>query len=273
MKVSKPLSVTLPASGVVFAESVHAQDFSMSPRADAYHKLIYVLRGKVTYRESSRELVTAATGALLIVPASTQHVLEDEEPSTLLLLCFREGFIREDAELDEVWRVWTFARTLGLGVATRRGLEGLWRRALVERAYPRPGGAAAARALALQVLVLIARQPRARKRDDAASRVAAVAREVEETFFEKWSLDGAAERAGLSRRHFSAHFRAATGKTFWAHLTAVRLAHAAELLTRGEHSITGVIFACGFGDVSQFYRLFRARYGCAPKAWAESRVR
>lgn len=269
MKVSKPVAVTLPASGVYFAESVHAQDFAMSPRADAYHKLVYVLRGRVAYREERREPVTTAAGSLLFVPVGTRHVLEDEEPSTLLLLCLSEAFLGEEAELTEAWAAWAGARTLGLGVATRRGLEGLWRRALVERAYPRAGGDAAARALALQVLVLIARQPQARKRDDAASRVTAVAREVEETFFEKWSLDGAAERAGLSRRHFSAHFRAALGRTFWEHVTAVRLAHAAELLARGEHSITGVIFACGFGDVSQFYRLFRARYGCAPKAWAE----
>lgn len=273
MKVSKPLAVTLPASGVYFAESVHAQDFAMSPRADAYHKLVYVLRGKVAYREEGRDPVTAATGSLLIVPARTQHVLEDAEPSTLLLLCFSEAFVRDEAALAEAWHAWASARTLGIGVATRRGLEGLWRRALVERAYPRPGSSAAARALALQVLVLIARQPRVKKTDDAASRVAAVAREVEETFFEKWSLDGAAERAGLSRRHFSAHFRAVTGKTFWAHLTAVRLAHAAALLARGEHSITGVIFACGFGDVSQFYRLFRAQYGCPPKAWSDASAR
>lgn len=273
MKVSKPLAVTLPASGVYFAESVHAQDFAMSPRADAYHKLVYVLRGRVAYREERREPVTAAAGALLLVPMGARHALEDEEPSTLLLLCLSEAFLGEESELAEAWAAWAAARTLGLGGATRRGLEGLWRRALVERSYPRAGGSAAARALALQVLVLIARQPRAKKRDDAASRVAAVAREVEETFFEKWSLDGAAERAGLSRRHFSAHFRAALGRTFWEHVTAVRLAHAAELLARGEHSITGVIFACGFGDVSQFYRLFRAQYGCPPKAWSDARAR
>lgn len=273
MKVSKPLAVTLPPSGVYFAESVHAQDFAMSPRADTYHKLVYVLRGRVMYLEAQCEPVIAVAGALLFVPARTRHLLEDEEPSTLLLLCFGEGFVREEPELQEFWQTWAAARMLTLGGSTQRGLEGLWRRALVERAYPRPGGASAARALALQVLVLIARQPLVKKRDDAASRVAAVAREIEETFFEKWSLDGAAERAGLSRRHFSAHFRAAVGKTFWDHLTAVRLAHAAELLTRGEHSITGVIFACGFGDVSQFYRLFHAKYGCAPKAWAEGKAR
>jgi transcriptional regulator GlxA family with amidase domain len=29
-----------------------------------------------------------------------------------------------------------------------------------------------------------------------------------------------------------------------------------------------VVFSCGFGDVSQFYRLFRARYRHPPRTWA-----
>ncbi|MES2694609.1 MAG: AraC family transcriptional regulator [Verrucomicrobiota bacterium] len=271
MKTSRPVAVTLPASGVYFAESVHAQDFAMSVRADGYHKLIYVLRGRVRYREEKKPVATVAAGALLLVPARVRHAFEDEEPSTLLLLCLSDAFVREEEELAVLWRGWVGAgsRTIAIGAATRRALEGLWRRALLERSYPRAAGAAAERALALQVLVQVARQPKAKRVEDAASRVAAVAREVDETFFERWTLDGAAERAGMSRRHFSAQFRAAMGRTFWEHLTEVRLAHAAELLTRGGHSITGVIFACGFGDVSQFYRLFGARFGKAPKAWAE----
>jgi AraC-like DNA-binding protein len=45
------------------------------------------------------------------------------------------------------------------------------------------------------------------------------------------------------------------------------LAHAAKLLRGREHSLLGVIFTCGFNDVSHFYRMFRRRYGAAPGAW------
>ena len=48
MKTSHPLSVTLPATGVLFAESVHTGDFHMTPRTDPFHKLLYVLRGRIT---------------------------------------------------------------------------------------------------------------------------------------------------------------------------------------------------------------------------------
>jgi hypothetical protein len=47
----------------------------------------------------------------------------------------------------------------------------------------------------------------------------------------------------------------------------LRMEHAARLLRSGEHSVTGVIFSCGFTDVSHFYRTFRHRFGAAPGVW------
>lgn len=245
----------------------------MRPREDPYHKLLYVLRGRVRYQESGRAAGVAAQGALLLVPAGMQHVIADDAPSTLLLLCVAKTFVETEPEVAELWRTLTDKgrRQLGVSGPGRAAFEQCWRRALLEQSHPRPGGAAAVRALALQVFVQLARLPREPAEETAASRVALVVREIDDTFFERWTLDAAAERAGMSRRHFSAHFRAATGRTFWEYLTDVRLRHAAQLIRRGEHSVTGVIFACGFGDVSQFYRLFRARYGQPPKTWAESR--
>jgi transcriptional regulator GlxA family with amidase domain len=53
-------------------------------------------------------------------------------------------------------------------------------------------------------------------------------------------------------------------------LIDLRLTHAAELLKKGDHSVTGVVFSCGFGDISQFYRLFRTRFRLPPKQWADN---
>jgi AraC-like DNA-binding protein len=57
--------------------------------------------------------------------------------------------------------------------------------------------------------------------------------------------------------------------TFWDYLNGRRLDHAAKLLRAGELSVTGVMFSCGFNDLSHFYRMFRQRHGLAPKKWAE----
>ena len=63
MKTSRPLTITLPAAGVLFAESAHTGDFHMTPRTDPFHKLLYVLRGRIACHEAGRDPASAATGS------------------------------------------------------------------------------------------------------------------------------------------------------------------------------------------------------------------
>ena len=65
--------------------------------------------------------------------------------------------------------------------------------------------------------------------------------------------------------------RELTGRTFLEQLTELRLTHAATLLRDNRHSIIGAAFSSGYGDLSHFYRLFRARFGQPPRAWLEKR--
>lgn len=270
MKTSQPLAITIPAAGVVFAESAHAGDFQMAARTDPFHKILYVLRGGVHYAETARKAETAVAGTLLIIPAGKEHQLRDERPSTLLLLCLAPAFLRGEPELPALWTelAGRAERRLALSRPTQLQVESAWRRAMIEGVHRRPGAATLHRALAAQLLVTLVRLPARQPASDPLTRVAAVAREIEVTFYDEWNLDRAAVRAGVSRRHFSALFRQVSKRTFWEHLTELRLSHAAELLRQGEHSVTGVVFSCGFGDVSQFYRLFRARYQLPPREWA-----
>ena len=267
-KVSRPIPVSLPTSGVAFAESSHAQDFQMAPRRDPYQKLLYVLQGRVSYCDDTQPDLTASKGTLLIVPSGTRHLITDIQSSTLLLFCFDGGFLESESELAELWLKLTEAGPrLPVSQPIRLQLESLWRRALLEQSYERTGSRTAIRAIALQVLVLLTRVPVMRLEDDISGRVKEVAREVGETFYDPWTLDKAAARAGISRRHFSERFRTQMGRPFAEHLIQLRLSHAATLLKAGEHSVSGVIFACGFGDVSHFYRLFRRTYKLPPKRW------
>lgn len=271
MKTSRPLIIAPPAAGVLFAESAHSGDFHMAPRTDPFHKLLYVLRGRLACHEGDRAPESAAAGTVLVIPAGCEHQLKDEQPTTLLLLCLHPAFLRSDPELPTLWQglAGRAERRIALSRPTQHHLESAWRRALLERVHRQPGSQTTSRALAAQLLVTLARLPVRKPTTAPLMRVAAVAREVEVTFYEAWNLDRAATRAGVSRRHFSALFRAATGRTFWDHLTDLRLTHAAQLLQQGDHSVTGVVFSCGFGDVSQFYRLFRQRHRLPPKQWAD----
>jgi AraC-like DNA-binding protein len=158
-------------------------------------------------------------------------------------------------------------RRLTLDRGARQRVEGAWRRALLEQSHPRIGADVVLRALAADVLVLLARLPAMEAERSSRRRVEAVARELEETFFEPWTVERAAQRAGLSRRRLTALFRDVTGRSLGERVTELRLAHAARLLASGDHSILGAMFSSGFGDASHFYRLFRGRFGVAPGRW------
>ncbi len=273
-KVTRPIPVALPVHGVVFAESVHAANFHMTVRADPFHKLLYVPQGRVIYRDhhAGREF-EAGPGTLLAVDRGTPHQLRDESPAMLLLLCFAPRFIDDDPPRRALWRTLSQQRQwhVPAGKPSSQRFENLWRRALLEQTANRPGGTVALHALAAQILVSLARLPATREpTDTAVRRVQAVAQELADSFYDEWTLDRAAARAGLSRRRFSELFRARTGATFLDRLTDLRLEHAAKLLRDGTHSVTGAAFSCGYRDLSHFYRVFRQRFGRPPGEWSKT---
>lgn len=274
MPVFRPIAVTIPPSGLVFAESVHGPGFRMAERADEFHKLIYVLQGGVAFSTAALDQpLLARTGAALCVSAGVRHKIADIEPPTLLLLCFTSGFLLTDSGLRQLWDRLTGKRAAALRPDGPWGprFESLWRAGIAEQAGSQPGREVALRAAAENILVAVARIPAETPTDVASQRVSAVARELTETFYEPWNLERACARAGMSRRHFSKLFRAQTGRTFLEQLTELRLTHAASLLSNNRHSIIGAAFSSGYGDLSHFYRLFRARFGHPPRTWLEKK--
>ena len=272
--VSRPIAVTLPAYGLAFAESVHGPRFHMGERTDPFHKIIYVLQGRVQFTESDHgKPIQATAGSAFCVNAGIRHKVTDSEPPTLLLLCFTREFLSRDAELERIWTKLTGTRAAGVRPDGAWGsrFETLWRAGIVEQTGTQPGREVALRAAAENILVALARLPVDAPDDLAGRRVANVARELAGTFYEPWSLERACTRAGMSRRHFSKLFRSQIGCSFLEHLTELRLNHAAKLLKENHHSIIGAAFSSGYGDLSHFYRLFRARFGQPPRAWLEKR--
>jgi transcriptional regulator GlxA family with amidase domain len=106
----------------------------------------------------------------------------------------------------------------------------------------------------------------------ARTRVAAYAQELERTFFEERQIDGAAARLGLSRRRFTTLFREVSGDTWFNTVRALRLAHARRLLRETGRSVTSICYECGFEDISNFYRAFRAAERTSPDSWRRGLV-
>jgi AraC-like DNA-binding protein len=80
------------------------------------------------------------------------------------------------------------------------------------------------------------------------------------------TFEEAAAHMHFSRPYFSKYFVMHTGMTFSHYLNTVRVAHAAELLCEGTHTVTEISGLCGFNTIRSFNRVFRSLTGYTPSA-------
>ncbi|QWF19692.1 helix-turn-helix domain-containing protein [Lysobacter capsici] len=81
------------------------------------------------------------------------------------------------------------------------------------------------------------------------------------------SLDALAQRALMSRRSFTRHFRDATGTTVGEWLAGQRLARAQRMLETSEHGLDAIAVQTGFGTAASLRQHFAARLGTSPSAY------
>ncbi|WP_223641574.1 AraC family transcriptional regulator [Corallococcus sp. EGB] len=98
-------------------------------------------------------------------------------------------------------------------------------------------------------------------------RVADALRWLEARLVEPVSLGGLAEELGMGRHHLLRTFRKVVGESPYSYILGRRLTLAAERLRIDGGRIADIAFACGFGDLSEFVRRFRARFGVTPSAY------
>jgi AraC family transcriptional regulator len=84
-------------------------------------------------------------------------------------------------------------------------------------------------------------------------------------------LDSLAGFARLSPYHFLRTFNSLTGTTPHQYLLRVRLRRAAFRLRTESTRILDIALDCGFGDVSNFNRSFRAEFGVSPQVYRAAR--
>lgn len=102
---------------------------------------------------------------------------------------------------------------------------------------------------------------------NALARVTEAARAIEHEPAAAWSLASLAAEARLSPYHFLRGFERVTGVTPHQYLLRCRLRAAALRLASEPARIIDVALDCGFGDVSNFNRAFRAEFGSNPRAF------
>lgn len=101
----------------------------------------------------------------------------------------------------------------------------------------------------------------------AQARVAAAVRNIESHPDVRLTLGDLAREAGLSPYHFLRTFERGTGVTPHQYILRVRLRNAALGLVADAANVLDIAFACGFSDVSNFNRAFRAEFGVSPHVY------
>jgi AraC family transcriptional regulator len=92
---------------------------------------------------------------------------------------------------------------------------------------------------------------------------------VEANFAEPVSLNDLAGVAGLTRMHFAAQFRAATGSPPHQYLLRRRIERAQELLIDDAESLVNIALSVGFQTQSHFTSVFKRFVGLPPRAWRQ----
>jgi two-component system, response regulator YesN len=93
---------------------------------------------------------------------------------------------------------------------------------------------------------------------------------VDENFTAKINLTAAAEKACLSRFHFSRAFKTATNMTYQDYVTHRRVYKAKELLKDPSLSITEIAHFVGYSELNNLVRNFKKQTGLTP---SEFRIR
>ena len=101
----------------------------------------------------------------------------------------------------------------------------------------------------------------------AEARVARIVREIERRPEGDLTLGSLAREVALSPFHFLRLFEHLTGVTPHQYVLRTRLREAAARLVSEPAKILDIALDCGFGDLSNFNRAFRAEFSVSPRAY------
>ena len=86
---------------------------------------------------------------------------------------------------------------------------------------------------------------------------------------EPLSLVDVARAVGRSPTHLATRVKAETGEPVGAWIAHARMAHARELLLRGDDTIDVIAEKVGYSSPSHFHRTYRRMHGMSPATWRE----
>ena len=103
------------------------------------------------------------------------------------------------------------------------------------------------------------------ERDAESRRVLKVKQYINDHYAEDLNLEKLSSLVGMSPSAFSRFFRLRTGRTMMDYIIDIRLGNAARQLVDTTNSVSEICYSCGFNNLSNFNRLFKAKRGYTPR--------
>lgn len=103
----------------------------------------------------------------------------------------------------------------------------------------------------------------------ASFKTARILHQMEETCHLPFSLESIAAASGLSKFHFSRHFKESIGQTPLQFVISCRMERARQLLLTSEQSVSDIAGLCGYKSATQFHAAFTRHSGSTPKRFRE----
>ena len=102
-------------------------------------------------------------------------------------------------------------------------------------------------------------------RDKESRRVMKVKQYINDHFAEDLNLGMLSSMVGMSPSAFSRFFHLRTGRALSDYIIDIRLGNAARMLVDTTNSISEICYSCGFNNLSNFNRLFKAKREYTPR--------
>lgn len=106
-------------------------------------------------------------------------------------------------------------------------------------------------------------------RNKESRRVQKVKQYINDNYSKQLRLADLADLAGMSPVAFSRFFRMRTGRTLSDYIADIRLGFAARMLVDSSQNISEICYECGFNNLSNFNRIFKAKRGSTPREFRE----
>lgn len=271
---TRPIDVRMPPIGVSGFVSRHGRRFRTAELVHPYHKLCVVEAGRGDLRHAGGAAPLEA-GVLVRIPPHRPHRFEDAPDARLTLsgLCVTDGAVGTAEAMKAAWRdvadrLPPFAPASLPGLAAAE-FQRMIRQIIRESTEDAPHAGLACLGVVAGFLVTLGRVLDARDAGPAPPAddgFAASLAWIEQRLTRRITIPELARVAGMSYRGYTARFHREFGMTVTQHLNRRRVAIARQrLLDTGD--IVSSAMEAGFGDLSHFYRQFKAHAGCTPAAY------